>query len=111
MTVSYEERVGYLERIFHLVALADAADAGAAVGAERAGGRVGRPAAALLAEGAAAVRRALAALAEPACVAEAHAASHHALVAAHSGPFVERLRNTNPPLHKLSPYHRICLSV
>lgn len=83
----------YLERVVHLVALADAADAGPAVGAERAGAGVGGAAAALLLGRHAAVRRALAALAEAARRAHAHAARRHALAAAHQRAVVVGLHN------------------
>lgn len=82
--IAFAERSGYyLERIVHLIALANAADASPAVGAERAGRRVSGPAAALLLDRDAAVRGTLAALAEAAGVAEADAARHHTLAATH----------------------------
>lgn len=80
----------YLSGVFHLVALADATDAGPAVGAERAGGGVGGAAAALLLDGHAALRGALAALPEAARAAQAHAARRHALAAAHQRTRVVR---------------------
>ena len=95
----------HLERVLHLVALADAADAGAAVGAERAGAGVGGAAAALLLGRHAAVRRALAALAEAARRAHAHAARRHALAAAHQGRRVVGLPGDITGVH-VKPFKR-----
>lgn len=85
--------VGHLERVVELVALAEAAVAGAAAGAERAGGGVAGPAAALLLQRGAAVRGALATLAEAARVAHAHAARRYALPAAHQRALAVRLQH------------------
>lgn len=85
--------VVYLGGVGHLVALADAADASATTGAERGVGvRVGGPAAALLLQRDASVRRTLASLAEPPWRAQAHAARRHSLLAAHQRAVVVRLQ-------------------